>query len=85
MMVKSVYLNLPDLIALYLLKLKHLLDHYINLLSDFFDEIKSNHICFSHKRPKHQPDIAEIVVYRKIVKTELCADNEACNDKKRAV
>ena len=85
MTVKSVYLNLPDLMALYLPELRHLLDHCINLLRDFFDEIGSSHICFDHKRPKHQQDIAEIIFYRKIVKTRLCADNEACNNKKRVV
>lgn len=84
-MVKSVYLNLPDLIALYLLKLKHLLDHYVNLLRDFFDKIGSSHIYFDHKRPKHQPNITKIIFYYKIVKTGLCANNKACNNKKRAL
>ena len=66
---------------LYLLELMHLLIHYINLRKDFFDGIKSNYTYFNYKRPKHQANIAQIVVYYKIVKTELCANNEICNNK----
>ena len=84
-MVKFVFLNLLDSVALYLPKLKHLLTHYINLHRDFFDEIGSSHTYFNYKRPKHQPDIAEIVVYHKIIKTELCANNKPYNNKKCAL
>ena len=84
-MLKFISLNLLDLMVLYLLELTHLLIYYINLRKDLFDGIKSSHACFDHKKPKHQLNIAEIVVYHKIVKTELCANNKACNNKKRVV
>lgn len=67
--------------ALHLSKLRHLLDHYINLLEDFFDKIKFIHICFNHKRPKYQPDIIKIIFYYKIVKTGLYTNNKAYNNK----
>lgn len=71
--------------ALYLPKLRYLLTYYINLRRDFFDKIKSSHTCFNHKKLKHQLDIVDIVIYHKIVKTELWANNEVCNNKNRAV
>lgn len=84
-MVKLVYPNLLDSVTLYLPELRHLLTYYINLRRDFFYEIKSSHTCYDHKRPKHQSDIAEIVNYHKIVKTKLCANNKAYNNKKRII
>lgn len=71
--------------ALYLPELKHLLTHYINPHGDFFDEIGFSHTSFDHKKLKHQLDIAEMVIYHKIVKTELWANNKACNNKKHAM
>lgn len=84
-MVKSVYLNLIDLIVLYLLELRNLLYHYINLLRNFFDKIGSSYIYFNYKKPKYQSNIIIIIFYHKIVKTRLCANNKLYNNKKRAV
>ena len=84
-MIKFVYLNLLDLLALFLPELTHLLTYYINLYRDFFDRIGSSQTYFDHKRPKHQLNIAEKVVYHKIVITELCANNKAYNNKRRIV
>lgn len=49
MIAKFVYLNLQDLIALYMFELKHLLDRCINLYGDFFGKIRSNHRYFDFK------------------------------------
>lgn len=67
-MIESIFLSLQNLIALYLLKLKYLLDYYINLYSDFFNKIKSSHIYFDHMLLKHQLNIVEIMIYYKIIK-----------------
>lgn len=56
--------------ALYLLKLRHLIDYYINLLKDFYDLIDFSHIYFNYKKLKPQSDIIELIVYYKIIKTE---------------
>lgn len=52
-MIKLVFLNLQDLITLYLFKLRHLLDCYINLRGDFFDRIEFNHKYFDYKTYMH--------------------------------
>lgn len=68
--------------ALYLPELRYLLYHYINLLNDFFDKIRSIHICFNYKKSKYQSDIIEIIFYHKIVKIGLYTNNEVYNNKK---
>lgn len=70
---------------LYLLKPKHLLYYYTNLLKDFSNKIRFYHICFDHIWPKHQLDIIEIIVYYKIVKKELFNKNKVYNNKKSAM
>lgn len=67
---------------LYLLKPKHLLYHYTNLLGDFSDKIRFHHISYDHIWSKHQPDIIEIIIYYKIVKKELFDKNRVYNNKK---
>lgn len=85
-MAKSTFQNLQDLIALYLFKLKHLLDYYINPHRDFFDEIKSSHRYINHKMSIYQPNIIELIVYCKIRKNNKLGDkHELYNDKKRAI
>lgn len=49
--VKSFFLDLQDVMALYLLKPKCQLDYYIDLCGDFFDKIKSNNIYFHYIQP----------------------------------
>lgn len=71
--------------VLYLRKLKHLLDNYINLHRDFFDKIKSNHICFNYIQLKYQSNIVKITIYYKIVKKKLFIKNKENNNKKCAV
>lgn len=71
--------------VLYLFELKYLLYHYINLLRDFSIKIRSNCIYFEYMRPKHQLDIAERIVYHKIVKKKLSGKNKAYNNKKRTI
>lgn len=81
-MIKLVFLNLQDLIILYLFKLKHLLDRCINLRRDFFDGIESNHKYFDHKRHMYQPNIIEIVVYYGIIIKKLDDKYKIYNNKK---
>lgn len=71
--------NLLHFTTLCLLKLKHLLDHCINLYVDFLDKIGSNHIYFNHKRPKYQQEIVEIIFYRKIIAKGQYDKDKACN------
>ena len=84
-MVESVFPSLRNLMVPYLFKLKHLLNHYINLHGNFFDEIKSSHTYFDYMRATHQRNIVEITVYYKIVKKELLDGNEVYNDKRRII
>lgn len=51
MTIKSLKPNLSDLMTLYLLKLRHLVDYYINLFRDLFDKIRSSHIYSNYIRP----------------------------------
>lgn len=71
-----------DLIILYLYELKHLLDYYINLYKDFFNEIKSIYKYFDHKTSIHLFDIIKIIIYCKIIKKKLYNKNKVYNNKK---
>lgn len=71
--------------AWYLPKLRHLLIYYINLHRDFFGKIRSNHINFDHKRPRHQLNIIEIIINHKIIKKRFCSKDEAYNNKMRTM
>lgn len=60
----------------------HLLTYDINLHRDFFNEIESSYIYFDYKKPKHQLDITKKIIYYKIVKMELYANNKVYNNKR---
>lgn len=85
MMVESVIPSLQGWIVLYLFESKHLLDNYINLYRDLFDQIKSSPTYFDYMQSTHQADIIQIIVYYKIVKKELSDKTKAYNNKIRIV
>lgn len=85
MIAKFFFSNLQDLIALYLFKLKYLLDCYINLYKNLFNEIRSNYKYFNYKTPIYQPDIIDIIVYHKIIKKKPGDKYKAYNNKKYAM
>lgn len=84
-MAKFFFLDLRDLIALYLLKPRYWLNHYTNLRGDFFDEIESSHTYFDHMRPMHQLSIVEIIAFHKIIRKEIVSGHETCNDRRHVI
>ncbi len=84
MIAKFISLNLQNLIALYLFKLKHLLD-CINLYRDFFNKIGSSYKYLNYKMFIYQPNIVEIIIYYKIIKKQLGDKYEVYNNKKCAI
>lgn len=85
MMAIFVFLNLYNLITLYLFKLRYLLDCYINPHKDFFNEIGFSPRYFDHKTLIHQSGIIEIIIYYRIIEKKLGDKYEVYSNQKYAI